>query len=39
MILKESGSAPGVGPIHKDEIQATLAPQTYANVTIIDKIA
>ena len=26
MILKEGGSAPGVGPIHKDEMQATLAP-------------
>ena len=30
MILKESGSAPGVGPIHKDEIQATLAPLSKA---------
>lgn len=26
MILKESGSAPGVGKIHRDEIEATLAP-------------
>ena len=26
MQLKEGGSAPGVGPIHKDEMQATLAP-------------
>lgn len=26
MIVNESGSAPGVGPIHKDEIKATLEP-------------
>jgi hypothetical protein len=26
MILSESGSAPGVGKIHKDEIESTLAP-------------
>ena len=26
MLLNEGGSAPGVGPIHKDEMQATLAP-------------
>ena len=26
ILLSEGGSAPGVGPIHKDEIEATLAP-------------
>lgn len=25
-LISESGSAPGVGPIHRDEIEATLAP-------------
>ena len=26
ILLSEGGSAPGVGPIHRDEIEATLAP-------------
>tara|TARA_B100001057_G_scaffold198233_1_gene198840 strand:- start:398 stop:1291 length:894 start_codon:yes stop_codon:yes gene_type:complete len=39
MFLNEGGSAPGVGPIHKDEIEATLAPLGKAlGVNLIDNM-
>ena len=39
MILSEGGSAPGVGPIHKDEIQATLAPlERELGISLIDNV-
>tara|TARA_Y200000002_G_scaffold376326_1_gene380004 strand:- start:340 stop:1230 length:891 start_codon:yes stop_codon:yes gene_type:complete len=39
MILSEGGSAPGVGPIHKDEIEATLAPLERAlGIELIDNM-
>ena len=39
MFLSEGGSAPGVGPIHKDEIEATLAPLGKAlGINLIDNM-
>ena len=39
MFLNEGGSAPGVGPIHKDEIEATLAPlERELGISLIDNM-
>ena len=39
MFLSEGGSAPGVGPIHRDEIEATLAPLGKAlGINLIDNM-